>query len=59
MFPKSNSEVLSDLVDIDYALGSRTLKKHNTFMTNEEDTINDLIIHSKNNDSGEMLSIKY
>lgn len=59
--PKSEfRDFSSDLVDIDYALGSRTLKKHNTFMTNEEDTINDLIIHStNNNDSGEMLSIKY
>lgn len=59
--PKSEFRDFSnDLVDIDYALGSRTLKKHTNFMTNDEDTVNDLIIQSQiNNGSGDMLSLKY
>lgn len=50
----------SDLMNIDYALGSRTLHKHNTFITNDKQSSNDLIINYKCDDtSTTILSIKY
>lgn len=37
----------TELINIDYALGSRTLKKHNTIVTNYKNNSNDIVIQYK------------
>lgn len=50
----------TELINIDYALGSRTLKKHNTIVTTDKNNTNDIIIQYKfNTGSDTLLSLKY
>lgn len=50
----------TELINIDYALGSRTLKKHNTIITTHKNNTNDVLIQYKvNTGSDNLLSLKY